>query len=57
MLICFFLGVSMNEVKLEQAECDIDERVFWFGLSCFPFSLQSYISKHLIYLLILLMQQ
>jgi hypothetical protein len=27
-------GVSMDEVKLEQADCDMDERVYW--LNIFP---------------------
>lgn len=25
-----FAGVLTNEVNLEQADCDLDERVYWF---------------------------
>lgn len=32
-----FAGVSVNELKLEQADCNLDERAYWFGLSSFPF--------------------
>ena len=28
----YFAGVSVDKVQLEQAECNLDERVYWFGL-------------------------
>ena len=29
----YFAGASVDKVQLEQAECNLDERVYWFGLS------------------------
>lgn len=38
MLIFFpFAGVLVNELKLERADCDQNERAYWFALSSFPF--------------------
>jgi hypothetical protein len=35
-LVFVFSGVLVNEVKLEQVECNQGERAYWFGLSTFP---------------------
>lgn len=36
LIVCLVLwtGVSVNEIKVEQAEFDLDDRVYW--LVCFP---------------------
>jgi hypothetical protein len=27
--LVLWAGVSVNEIKVEQAECDLDDRVYW----------------------------
>jgi hypothetical protein len=29
--LCLFAGASMKDMKLDQAECYPDERIYWFG--------------------------
>ena len=55
----YFAGVSVDKVQLEQAKCNLDERVYWFGL---PISLsfckkENIIRNNNLKRLILLMQQ